>query len=99
MKKNIFEKTLSIFRSKGSFDKNKGVSEHKRILKDEFEMFETALELGRLYKRALILTNYINDNIYIEEINEYGERNHYGSEAEIELLEIESKIEELENDI
>lgn len=65
--KDIFEFTLTLFQAKGVFDKDKGVSAHKRILIEEFSYFEKALKLGKLYKE---LSNYVDDESYAYELPE-----------------------------
>jgi len=55
-------------------------------------------KLLELYKRALVITEYIVETKYIEEFNQKTDRREYLIDAEIELKEIKREIRELENE-
>lgn len=79
--KDIFELTLTLFQAKGIFDKDKGVSAHKRILIEEFNYFEKALKLGKLYKE---LSNYVDEQTYAHELPEI-------TQLKIKIKELENE--------
>lgn len=79
--KDIFELTLTLFQAKGVFDKDKGVSAHKRILIEEFSYFEKALKLGKLYKE---LSNYVDEQTYAHELPEI-------TQLKIKIKELENE--------